>query len=433
MATLDRTNIDNGWYQLRAGLEDAFASNEALLGVGPNDVHSAVVLHASKATVVPRSYNRNALESSLMDRLGQSHPSVEQYVVYFRVPLLHSNLPLPPSFRNIVRPENYPNLKGHTAPIDIPRDGSPTDNQVFAINYNPSSLITPAAEEELLISCHPSLLITTDPSNTSSNPGKLNPGDVIGVRFKNRSFSSAEFIKVVSRGLNIVRPILLEESPIDLFDGKTFDISDYPNVPQEILKLAFSYDSDSTIPRKNENQNKLNQAHVEMIPYIKAFIYLSWTELKIEIRINSTYRSPRRQKELLKIWNDITYPKYLKDLEAWKKNPVGDEPEKPPGKPGERSWHLMGAALDFNAYLEDGTKYGKTEPYKNKAENKEAWLYTGLPAIGEQLNLQWGGNFGKNYDPIHFDMGHIYTTKHLSTALATAAAENLEPRIVMFA
>jgi hypothetical protein len=230
MAKLDRTNISNGWYQIRAAAEAAFGLEQVRDSnvISAGGTYPAVVLHTGKSTLIPRNFTRGSMESSLVTRLGLGAAETEQYKLYFRIDPLNSNIPLPPSFRNVVFPEGYPISQGQGGSVEVDGQGNAMATSISARDYNTSSPLTEAYEEEMLISCHPSVMMTMDPSNPDSNPGKLNPGDVIEIRFVNNSFSSAVFEKVITRGLNIIKPILQQGSPIDLFDGETFELGDPP-------------------------------------------------------------------------------------------------------------------------------------------------------------------------------------------------------------
>ena len=423
MAKLDRTNISNGWYQIRTAAEAAFGLEQVRDSnvISAGGTYPAVVLHTGKSTLVPRNFTRSALESSLMTRLGLGTAETEQYKLYFRVDRLNSNIPLPPSFRNIVFPEGYPISQGQGGSVEVDGQGNAVPTSISARDYNTSSPLAEAYEEEMLISCHPSLMMTMDPSNPDSNPGKLNPGDVIEIRFVNNSFSSAVFEKVVTRGLNIIKPILQLGSPIDLFDGETFEISDLPTPtpfeptpPSDIKKLADSYDEDDSIPIKSQHfKYGIERAHPEMIPYIKAFIYKSWKELKVIIQINSTYRSPMEQQELIEEWI------------------AGGRQGVQPAAPGT-SYHEVGLALDFQPYLPPDYKVVLGKAAKGASEeeieiNKKDWIASKVPALGESLNLRWGGHFSGNYDPVHFDLGNVFSNDQKKNLLAKAASAGIEP------
>ena len=382
----DRTNIGSGVYQVRRAITSALRRENPYL---ENNVFSAIALWTSHEHLATSGENPTA------DTIARMRVKI-----YFRVPIIHANLPLPSTFR-----------PGRTLAL---------------------SKLKPEQKNALLISCHPYLF--ADASKFSS----VVPGDQIQIRFDDKTYSSAKIIKIEKKSLNEIAPTDFDSSVKDLFNdaGETAILgagTAEPTSPEEIKAFAASYDTDDTIPDKEKHSAKLNAAHVEMIPYIKAFIYRSWSEKKIRIQINSTYRTPAAQKDLLDKYN-LKLPAYEEELRVWEEagSPEGLKPEKPPGKPSTTSWHLAGGALDFNAYTEDGTKYGKTSPHSGMVENRAAWKATGIPAIGESLGLRWGGHWDGNYDPIHFDLGEIFTSSQRAALLAKASSENLEPRTVPF-
>tara|TARA_R100001509_G_C4875283_1_gene218334 strand:+ start:979 stop:2169 length:1191 start_codon:yes stop_codon:yes gene_type:complete len=148
---------------------------------------------------------------------------------------------------------------------------------------------------------------------------------------------------------------------------------------------AARYDSDKTIPLKTQHAPFIADANPTMVPYIKAFIYECWNQKKIKIQLNSTFRSAAGQQAL--------YDKWV----------AGGKQGVKPATPGT-SWHNIGCSFDFNPYLADGTQLGV-------AQDRSTWINSGIPEIGKSLNLRWGGNFGSNYDPIHFDISSQRTAK----------------------
>ena len=79
--------------------------------------------------------------------------------------------------------------------------------------------------------------------------------------------------------------------------------------------------------------------------------------------------------------------------------------------------------MDFNPTLASGIELGKA--YNS---SKELWNGSGLVAIGESVNLYWGGRFRNNYDPIHFDFRNVAPSpeqlKNLTTAQNRSATPN---------
>lgn len=363
----DATNINNGYLQVRAAITEVLREKNPLLS---QSAFEAIVLHRSNPTTdIPYS------DSIINSTSGVLQPHVK---VYFRVPILHSNLPVPRA-------------------IDDPSVSTEIDK---------FSKLKPEFHEKFLISCHPFFYMEED-SEIS-----LDPKDIIEIKFDDDTWTSAKFTKLISKGLNDVPQLEsnFQKTVIDLFSsaaeaiflGPTFEAS----TPDEIKKLALSYDEDSTIPRKDRNAEKINSAHPEMIPYIKAFIYKCWAELKATIRVNSTYRSPVQQQKL--------YDQWL----------AGGQQGVKPAQPGT-SWHNLGAALDFNPTMPDGVTL-------LKKTNKEDWIASKVPAIGESLGLRWGGHFRTNYDPIHFDLGKIYNNTQKKEVLTKAASQGVDPTSIEF-
>lgn len=143
----DRTNINSGTYQMRAMITQVLNKTSALL---QNSTYEAVALLVSS----PIPYTPSALIPKMSTK------------IFFRVPVLHSNLPLPATFK--------PEFK------DIISNLKPEDR------------------DQLLISCHPFLYADYDDASS------INPGDIIQIKFLDNSFSSA----------NLVVPEASEEGPI---------------------------------------------------------------------------------------------------------------------------------------------------------------------------------------------------------------------------
>jgi hypothetical protein len=178
------------------------------------------------------------------------------------------------------------------------------------------------------------------------------------------------------------------------------DLPDIPvNTPSEIEQLAQLYDESQTLPNKNNHAPFFPQAHPEFVPYMKAFMFKAWDNLQASIQINSVYRTPRDQQRLIAAYN-------------------ADPANK--AKPGTTSYHLWGMAMDFNPTLRDGTTLGKAY---NSSE--QSWRASGIVTAGESVNLYWGGNFSRNYDPIHFDFRNVAPSTRQLAALTEE--QNLTP------
>tara|TARA_Y100000310_G_scaffold249321_1_gene255364 strand:+ start:3463 stop:4593 length:1131 start_codon:yes stop_codon:yes gene_type:complete len=179
-----------------------------------------------------------------------------------------------------------------------------------------------------------------------------------------------------------------------------------PVAPAEVLKQAQCYETQE-IPRKEANAEKLASLHQDFQPYAKLFI-CECAKRGIEIKLTSGYRSPDKQRRILANWK--------------KKGGKGPKPA-PPG----RSYHNVGMAFDFNAYLPDGKQL------MSKSSRKR-WNDSGIVAIGEAIGLYWGGHFSTNYDPIHWDFRNTVPKSAKNTfykaAIAAGNAPNRHPRTV---
>ena len=160
----------------------------------------------------------------------------------------------------------------------------------------------------------------------------------------------------------------------------------------EIEDLADNYHEDTTIPGHGpsggQHASFLTAMHPDMVPYAKAFMYKAWNDRSITITINSVYRSPTQQQALIQEWEQGTRAI----------------------KPGTTSYHLLGMALDFNPTLQTGMTIRSTD-------SPTTWASSGIVSIGESVNLYWGGRFGRNYDPIHFDFRNIISTSQKNILL----------------
>ena len=165
---------------------------------------------------------------------------------------------------------------------------------------------------------------------------------------------------------------------------------------EEIKQKATAYDENGNIPYKSQHAPFLKKAHTAIVPLIKAFIYECWVQQKTRIRLNSTYRSNAHQQKLYDKWE------------------AGGKKGVKPATPGT-SWHNVGGAFDFNPKLKNGTTLVK-------ATDKQTWLSSNVPSIGESLGLRWGGHFKDNYDPVHFDLGAQHSSADKKKALETSKA-----------
>ncbi len=174
----------------------------------------------------------------------------------------------------------------------------------------------------------------------------------------------------------------------------------------EIMKLAENYDEDDTISNKSQHAPFLALLHVEMLPYVKAFLFKAWNEKKITIKINSSYRSPAEQQELLAEW-------------------IAEGKTSPKPTAAGTSYHNYGMAIDFNPTLSSGRTI-------LSSESSSTWVSSGIVSIGESVNLFWGGRFSSNYDPIHFDFRNIVNTSAKGKLLDLSVVQNVAANQVDF-
>ena len=236
------------------------------------------------------------------------------------------------------------------------------------------------------------------------------PGSLISVDYENRkAMTGLTMRSVICTDANFARIIISEfsgitdvESLAQFFENVTIAVGagsfSYATgdalsslrptpamVSSEIMDLADNYDADTTIPGHGpsggQHASHLDVMHPDMLPYAKAFLYKAWNDRQITIQINQVYRSPERSAEMI-----AEYERGEREI-----------------KPGTRSYHLLGMALDFNPTLQTGIElHGWDSP--------SLWTSSGIVSIGESVNLYWGGRFGTNYDPIHFDFRNIIST-----------------------
>ena len=199
------------------------------------------------------------------------------------------------------------------------------------------------------------------------------------------------------------------------FIDELSELPDIPvNTPSEIQQLADLYDTRDDIPNKSQHAPFFPAAHPEFVPYMKAFIFKAWEHVKATIQINSVYRTPREQQKLINEYN------------AWVA--AGSDPRNKKARPGTTSYHLWGMAMDFNPTLASGIELGKA--YNS---SKELWNGSGLVAIGESVNLYWGGRFRNNYDPIHFDFRNVAPSPEQLKDLTTAQNRSATPNRINIA
>jgi len=173
----DRTNVNQGIFQARESITQALSQKNPLL---ESNSFSALVLWVSNPVLevtptLPLSNKPGFLEYNYVQI-----PSTK-IKIYFRVPVLHSNLPLPNSF--------HPEYKSTL------------------------SNLKPEDQNELLISCHPSLY--ADFSEFSN----IIPGDIIKIEFDDKTYSSAKLVELEKKGINNIEiKTNFTSSIVDIFD-----------------------------------------------------------------------------------------------------------------------------------------------------------------------------------------------------------------------
>lgn len=65
--------------------------------------------------------------------------------------------------------------------------------------------------------------------------------------------------------------------------------------------------------------------------------------------------------------------------------------------------HNYGLAIDFNPILPE------IGMIKSSYSDTMIWHTSGMVSIAEEIGLRWGGYFGNNWDPIHFDYRNYIT------------------------
>jgi len=176
----DRTNIDSGVFQARQAISEALSQENPFL---QNAEFSAIALWVSAPTLFPPI-------SDVVNAAVPLDPSSGPFVtipkmmikIYFRVPVLHANLPLPPAF-------------------------SPSSATAI-------SKLKPEEQNILLISCHPHLYADFD-----SFSG-ITAGDQIKIRFDDKTYSSAKIVKTEKKSTNSIVPIVSDyvTAAKELFD-----------------------------------------------------------------------------------------------------------------------------------------------------------------------------------------------------------------------
>ena len=165
----------------------------------------------------------------------------------------------------------------------------------------------------------------------------------------------------------------------------------------EVDQLAAAYDNTPEVPLRPRNDPRIALAHPAFQKYIKAFIYKCWFSFGIKINLNSTYRNRAAQNRLID-----EYKRGERSI-----------------RPANYSYHLAGLAFDFNPIMPDGKWINSKAP-------KSSWISSQIPSIGKSLNLRWGGNFSSNYDPIHFDLGNVFSKSKMIALIKKANKSKVE-------
>ena len=176
----DRTNINSGVFQARQAINEALTESNPLL---QNSEFPAIALWVSAPTL--STFHTDSAYPFVPIDPQKPHYATKPTMkikIYFRVPTLHSNLPLPPSF----------NQEASKA----------------------LSVLKPEAKETLLISCHPYLYANYESFSD------IVAGDQIKIRFDDKTFSSAKIVKTEAKSTNSIVSTILSftSSIVDLFD-----------------------------------------------------------------------------------------------------------------------------------------------------------------------------------------------------------------------
>jgi hypothetical protein len=161
----DRTNIGSGILQARAAITQALAQDNPFLD---SREFPAIALWVSEPSLVTSMNDASSpiLPQSPATSTAPSftYAPTMQIKIYFRVPILHSNIPLPSKFSSEAK--------------------------------NSLSKLKPEDRDALLISCHPFLYADFEEFSG------INAGDQIEIRFDDKSYSSAKIIKAEKKGPN---------------------------------------------------------------------------------------------------------------------------------------------------------------------------------------------------------------------------------------
>jgi hypothetical protein len=173
----DRTNIESGILQARQAISEALRRNNPLLS---GNTHLAIALWVSRPTV-QLPLTENLVNFTPIGSGNLAFLPKTMIKIYFRVPVVHSNLSLPNNFR------------------------ADTDRL---------SLLKPEEQDNLLIACHPYLYADFEKFSN------INTGDELEVRFDDNTYTSAKIVKVEKKSINTMGSKIVDftSSIIDLFN-----------------------------------------------------------------------------------------------------------------------------------------------------------------------------------------------------------------------
>lgn len=161
----DRTNIGSGILQARAAITQALSEDNPFLA---SMEFPAIALWVSEPSLVTSMNDASSpvlpQSSALSTAPSFTYAPTMKIKIYFRVPILHSNIPLPSKFSSEAK--------------------------------NSLSKLNPEDRDALLISCHPFLYADFEEFSG------INAGDQIEIRFDDKSYSSAKIIKSEKKGPN---------------------------------------------------------------------------------------------------------------------------------------------------------------------------------------------------------------------------------------
>lgn len=167
----------------------------------------------------------------------------------------------------------------------------------------------------------------------------------------------------------------------------------------DIEECAKEYGTNADISYKSNNDPKIAELHASFQSYVMCFINKCHKE-GIKIKMTSSYRTVEKQTKMREAW--LTKPTATRGI-----------------RPAKISYHNFGLAFDFNAWDKKGA-------FLDSEKDKASWEESGIPEIGKNLGLQWGGDFSDNYDPIHFDAKGVGGMPSTTTLSSKAKSQGVE-------